>query len=243
MSFNGTYVYDFIFCGGSFAAAGAAVRLADEGKRVLLLESARAPAANTRLHTAAGRSRATPQPPVPQSCAASCAVSEPSRQTDGSTTRCCLPRSAAYLCAAATGYLSFRPPFRCRLRRLWTAGGYALSRTACVTRQKPVGCRVTVDGDGGDVTVTFSFDAAANMCTARRAVRSYVTGGSFAASGLRLAALADEFAVESDEESVFYGDGYARLAPCALPTRCRHTATAFFLRSASTGRPAEERRV
>ena len=57
------------------------------------------------------------------------------------------------------------------------------------------------------------FDAAANMCTARRAVRSYVTGGSFAASGLRLAALADEFAVESDEESVFYGDGYARLAP------------------------------
>lgn len=55
MSFNGTYVYDFIFCGGSFAAAGAAVRLADEGKRVLLLESARAPGSEYTLAYRGGK--------------------------------------------------------------------------------------------------------------------------------------------------------------------------------------------
>ena len=261
MSFNGTYVYDFIFCGGSFAAAGAAVRLADEGKRVLLLESARAPGSEYTLAYRGGK--------IPCDAAASRAAELCGElrglgavTSDGRIDHTLLSPALSRILMRRGDRISFFPssvPLSAEktldgwrvcfvtngVRHTAEAGrlvgadlydalgggasghikkkyliGLALCESEKVVAGElpgdaslPGGCRVTVDGDGGDVTMTFSFDAAANMCTARRAVRSYVTGGSFAASGLRLAALADEFAVESDEESVFYGDGYARLAP------------------------------
>lgn len=43
------YRFDFIFCGGSFAAAGAAAKLADAGKKVLILDAAGLPGSEFSL--------------------------------------------------------------------------------------------------------------------------------------------------------------------------------------------------
>lgn len=43
------YSFDFIFCGGSFAAAGAAAKLADAGKKILILDTAGLPGSEFSL--------------------------------------------------------------------------------------------------------------------------------------------------------------------------------------------------
>lgn len=226
MSFNGTYVYDFIFCGGSFAAAGAAVRLADEGKRVLLLESARAPGSEYTLAYRGGK--------IPCDAAASRAAELCGElrglgavTSDGRIDHTLLSPALSRILMRRGDRISFFPssvPLSAEktpdgwrvcfvtngVRHTAEAGrlvgadlydalgggasghikkkyliGLALCESEKVVAGElpgdaslPGGCRVTVDGDGGDVTVTFSFDTAANMCTARRAVR-----GAFLCNG------------------------------------------------------------
>lgn len=249
MSCAETYKFDCIFCGASFAAAGAAAKLADGGKRVLLIDPAGLPGSEFALsylgcRTCGGAENELSRELHARGALTGEGIIEPAalvpvlshilRRREGISY---FPQSV--LTAAEKTADGWRVEFvtngvnhSAEAARLVSADlydtvggcanshikkkyliGLAVGESGGIAECDLGGCRVRRGASDGDAMLEFEFAPETDMRTARREVRRRIAGGVLDGTSLRMAALGEEFAVISDEESAVYSNGYARLAP------------------------------